>query len=222
MYRAPEIISNAVILQYADRQLFVTLVTDSNSEEVATKSLWRLPWTRVADGATSLGNLETTLRSTMGLMSADINYREQLYTTESVLNSHSTFRISYLYLSRGIRWHKGSHHVGIFPITKLPPLSEEDRRILHYAIERLHAKTLYSTIPAFMLPTVFTLNDFQDVFETITGHSVDRRNFRKKIESLAIVTPVAKSSKKNVSSTYTLKDSHLTLFDKPFPYAKRS
>lgn len=215
MYVAPSVVSNAVLLQYSDGELFITLVADT-----AAKPQWRLPGVAVNRTQTSLSALDHTLHTTVGLHREDITYREQLYTSEFMFGSYSTVCISYLYLSRDIRWSKSTQQIGVFPIYKLPVLSEADSSIIRYALSRLHAKTLYSTITSFLLPKVFDLTQFQRAFETITQQKVDKRNFRKKVQQLDILTTYKQNSSAKEPLLYSFKDTSLAFLPKPFPPRK--
>lgn len=43
-----------------------------------------------------------------------------------------------------------------------------------------------------LLTDTFTLTEVQNVYEIILGHKIDKRNFRKKIDALRLVTPTNK------------------------------
>jgi len=216
MQDSPLVISNVVILQYAAGELYVTLA--SVGETSSTKQTWHLPSAQIGRNQTSIESLEKGLRATLGLQDRDISYREQLYTSEFTSPAHSTICISYLYLSSGTHWFKGSHQVGTFPVSKLPRLSSADSKMIQYALDRLHAKALYSTIIRFLVPDRFNLTELQLAFETLTRQSVDRRNFRKKILTLNILQEYR--TKQPASSTspalYSFTGSALQLFEKPF------
>jgi 8-oxo-dGTP diphosphatase len=77
-----------------------------------------------------------------------------------------------------------------FPITDLPILAFDHARILDYALERLRNKLEYTTVGFQLLPAKFTLAELQAVYEAILGRRLDKRNFRRKIELLGIVTPL--------------------------------
>ena len=128
MYTPPSVVSNVVLFQYSDGNLFITLIADPSPN-----SQWHLPGTAVSRTQTSLSSLDHTLHNAIGLDNADITYREQLYTSEFAVGSHSTVCISYLYLSRDIRWRKSTQQIGVFSIDKLPSLSESDMSIIRYA-----------------------------------------------------------------------------------------
>ena len=212
MHQTPQLHAAAVILQYSDGKIYLTLTSDQTSENSVN---WQLPSSPVFQGHTSLSSLSHRLKQTIGLKDDDVSYREQLYTTESVQDGQTSAQICYLFMSRGAKWHKGEDQVGLFAVDRLPKLSDTDTAIVRYALDRLHAKTLYSSIVSFLLPVEFDLNDLQRAFETITRQSVDRRNFRKKILSLNVIeeTRGATGAK---PAEYSFKHPSLVLFDAPF------
>lgn len=69
--------------------------------------------------------------------------------------------------------------VGWFALDDLPPLAFDHAEIVEMAHQRLVAKLDYSTLAFQFLPTTFTLSEVQQVYETILGHDLDKRNFRK-------------------------------------------
>lgn len=76
------------------------------------------------------------------------------------------------------------------PARKHPPLAFDHERILAYALERLSAKMEYTTVGFQLLPKKFTLGQLQRVYEAVLGRALDKRNFRRKIALLGIVTPL--------------------------------
>ena len=77
-----------------------------------------------------------------------------------------------------------------FPVAARPPLAFDHGRILDYALERLRNKLEYTTVGFQLLPDTFTLSELQAVYEAILGRHLDKRNFRRKIALLRIVTPL--------------------------------
>jgi 8-oxo-dGTP diphosphatase len=77
-----------------------------------------------------------------------------------------------------------------WPARKLPKLAFDHRELLTYAIERLRNKLEYTTVGFQLLAKRFTLSELQDVYEAILGRELDKRNFRRKIEMLGILTPL--------------------------------
>ncbi|MCU0626022.1 MAG: hypothetical protein MUF21_05980 [Gemmatimonadaceae bacterium] len=76
-----------------------------------------------------------------------------------------------------------------WPVTALPPLALDHRRIVDYAIQRLRNKLEYTTVGFQLLPARFTLGELQRVYEAILGRALDKRNFRRRVEVLGIVRP---------------------------------
>jgi 8-oxo-dGTP diphosphatase len=78
-----------------------------------------------------------------------------------------------------------------WPVSKLPALAFDHRKILDYALERLRNKLEYTTVGFQLLPAKFSLTELQGVYEAILGKKLDKRNFRRKIELLKILKPIA-------------------------------
>jgi len=77
-----------------------------------------------------------------------------------------------------------------FPVTDLPPLAFDHRKIVEYAHQRIRNKLDYTNVGFELLPAKFTLTELQLVHEAILGESLDKRNFRRKIIQKGIVRPL--------------------------------
>jgi 8-oxo-dGTP diphosphatase len=75
----------------------------------------------------------------------------------------------------------------LLSVKNISKLAFDHKEILIYAIKRLRSKLAYSNIAYSLLPRLFTLTQLQDIYEVILGHTIDKRNFRKKIASLDII-----------------------------------
>jgi 8-oxo-dGTP diphosphatase len=69
-------------------------------------------------------------------------------------------------------------------------LAFDHDRILAYALERLANKLDYTTVGFQLLPKKFTLSHLQRVYEAVLGRTLDKRNFRRKMAVLDILTPL--------------------------------
>jgi 8-oxo-dGTP diphosphatase len=76
-----------------------------------------------------------------------------------------------------------------FPITALPPLAFDHRKIVEYAHDRIRNKLDYTNVGFELLQDKFSLTELQLVHEAILGENLDKRNFRRKIIQRGIVKP---------------------------------
>ncbi len=143
---------------------------------------------------------------------------EQLYASEYVAQGQSTMTISYLYVCPGSIPHESQEFTKLFALGQLPKLTHFDQIILAYALERLRTATLTTSMIQFLLPTKFTLAELQSCFEAIEGSSVDRRNFRKKLQQLAILMPADTPATRNhnTPALFTFQNKSLRPLAVPF------
>jgi 8-oxo-dGTP diphosphatase len=79
------------------------------------------------------------------------------------------------------------------PVSTLPKLAYDHAHIIAVALERLRARIEYTTVIRHLLPKEFTLTDLQSAYESVLGHDLDKRNFRKKILALGLVTETGRT-----------------------------
>ncbi|MET0220613.1 MAG: NAD regulator [Tardiphaga sp.] len=70
----------------------------------------------------------------------------------------------------------------------------DHRRILATAIARLRAKLKYRPVVFELLPGEFTLTELQHTVEAISGRHLHKQNFRRLVESAALVEPTGLTS----------------------------
>jgi len=78
---------------------------------------------------------------------------------------------------------------GLFGIDELPELAFDHDRILRRARERLRDRLDIGDVAHLLMPREFTLSELQRACETITDVSMDKRNFRKKVQALELLEP---------------------------------
>jgi 8-oxo-dGTP diphosphatase len=78
---------------------------------------------------------------------------------------------------------------GWYPVSALPPLAFDHKKIVEYAVDRLRNKLEYTNVGFQLLPAKFTLSALQALHEAILGKSLDKRNFRRKVLGLGLVKP---------------------------------
>jgi 8-oxo-dGTP diphosphatase len=86
-----------------------------------------------------------------------------------------------------------------WPMDGLPELAFDHAEILRYAHERLRNKLEYTTVGFQLLPESFTLTELQQVYQAILGRPLDKRNFRRKIDLLGILTPLKEQRRQGPS-----------------------
>ena len=76
------------------------------------------------------------------------------------------------------------------------PMRYDHRRILATAIARLRSKLKYRPIVFELMPETFTLTELQTMVEAISGRHLHKQNFRRLVESSALVEPTGATSTK--------------------------
>jgi 8-oxo-dGTP diphosphatase len=77
-----------------------------------------------------------------------------------------------------------------YPVAQLPKLAFDHQNILDVALNRLRGKLEYTTVGFELLPKKFTLSDLQQMYEALLNKSLDKRNFRRKVQALGILRPL--------------------------------
>ena len=82
-----------------------------------------------------------------------------------------------------------------FPIKKLPKLPFDHNEIISYALRRLKQRVRIRPIGFELLPQKFTLSQLQNLYETILGITLDKRNFRKRILGMGVILQLPEMQK---------------------------
>lgn len=83
-----------------------------------------------------------------------------------------------------------------FSTSVFPKLAFDHEEVLTRAIEVMRNKLRNTVVLKQLLPGTFTLPELQKLYETILGHPIDRRNFRKKFLHLGIIEETGFMDKK--------------------------
>lgn len=83
-----------------------------------------------------------------------------------------------------------------FPAVEPPPLAFDHADILVTALTRLRGKLRYQPIGFELLPEKFTLTQLQQLYETVLGTPLDKRNFRKKVLGFDLLIPLDETHRK--------------------------
>jgi 8-oxo-dGTP diphosphatase len=120
-------------------------------------------------------------------------YLEQLFTFGAVDRDPRGRVVSVSYFAlvnlveKRIRAGTDASNVRWFSVNELPALAFDHKTILGTALERLRGKVRYQPIGFELLPDRFTLTELQTLYETVLETTLDKRNFRKKIESYQLL-----------------------------------
>ncbi len=87
-------------------------------------------------------------------------------------------------------------------------LAFDHNLILEQAIDRLRNKVLYTTLPAYLMPELFTFRDLQTVYEIILDRQLEVKSFRRRIDKANILeaTSQTRQDAKRPAKLYRLKD----------------
>ena len=66
----------------------------------------------------------------------------------------------------------------------------DHNEIIKVALDRLRSKGAYSTIPARLLPEVFTMSELLSIYQTVMGERLDQSAFRRKVRELDLLEEI--------------------------------
>lgn len=154
------------------------------------KESWALPGGFVKEAETLEEAARRELKEETGI--SDI-FIEQLYTFGATQRDPRGRVISVAYFALiNLQDHALSASTDAtdaqwFQLSQLPNLAFDHDKILAVARKRLDAKVRYQPIGFELLPAKFTLSELQQLYETILGRPLNRRNFRSKILKMDIL-----------------------------------
>ncbi len=159
------------------------------------KGKWALPGGVLHEGESLDGAAKRKLADETGVFDV---FLEQLYTFDRLGEGLADLVVTYFALvdleqtrlRSDSEWRPAWH-----PVRDLPGLAFENERIVAYAEERLRNKLEYTNVVYSLLPSLFTMTEMQRVYEAILGEEMDKRNFRRRVESLGIVRETGKLTK---------------------------
>ncbi|MCB1776001.1 MAG: NUDIX hydrolase [Candidatus Competibacteraceae bacterium] len=131
---------------------------------------------------------QRVIRSKIG---CDAPYLEQLYTFSGKQRDPRGWSVSVAYYAlvpAALLDH--SQAAEIFPVDSLSALPFDHDQIVAKAVERLRSKATYSSLPAFLLPEEFTLNDLHCIYQQTQGVILDKASFRHKILEQDIIEAI--------------------------------
>ena len=189
---------DAVVLSLIEGRLHALLV-----QRAATpfQGHWALPggFIHVQEDVDSLASIRRVLKQKAAL---EVRHLEQLGTFSGATRDPRGWSVSVAYVAVvGPDASPVGSDAQFFPVDDLPDLPFDHAHIANQAISRVRNKSSYSTLPALLLPKVFTLPQLQAVYEHVLGTSLNAAAFRRKVMAQGLIDPVKSPSKSKASST---------------------
>ena len=131
-------------------------------------------------------------------------YLEQIYTFGDPLRypNSRVITVAYFALIRSenlvLKFDKSTDNikdVSWHSVYDLPPLAFDHKKIVDFASERLRDDLDHHSTAFQLLPPKFTLTELQTAYEIILNTKLDKRNFRKKMIAMNILTELNEYSK---------------------------
>ena len=219
-YQAPALSVDMVLFQIIDRRLYVLLI---NRADAPFKGMWALPGGYNPKGETTTQALERIVKQKAGIDITDLPVIEQLYAFDTVARDPRGHCLSVTYLGLGLGivpvGGKSTHQPQFYPFDELPEMAFDHADIVRFARERLIERLKETSIVYGLLPNLFTMTLLQEAYEAVLNHPLDKRNFRKKFQSLNLITPTDEFHQTGAhrpARFYKFKSRKLVLLSKDF------
>lgn len=188
-FERPIMTVDTVILTLIDHRLHALLVQRTKAPE---KGVWTLPggFIHVNDDVDAEHAARRVLESKAGV---EVRHLEQLYTFAGKSRDKRGWSasIAYLALVQSRELSGMSQDARWVPVDQCSDLPFDHVAILEKGLARVRDKSAYSSLPAFLLPEVFTLPQLQRVYEEVLGVSLNPAAFRRKVLDQSLIEPAS-------------------------------
>ncbi|QIC16935.1 NUDIX hydrolase [Providencia vermicola] len=184
-YLSPLVTVDGVLFTYHEETLKVLIVERANYPD---KGMWGLPGGFIDE--TQDKTLEhAILRKLKEKTGVIPPYIEQLCTIGNDSRDKRGWSVTVCYTAL-IAYQACQHDIDSVESAKWVtideienmPLAFDHSELYRQARERLKQKSLYSIVPGFALPDVFTLTELQRVHEVLIGKTLQKKSFRRRLE----------------------------------------
>jgi len=184
-YLSPLVTVDGVLFTYHEETLKVLIVERANYPD---KGMWGLPGGFIDE--TQDKTLEhAILRKLKEKTGVIPPYIEQLCTIGNDSRDKRGWSVTVCYTAL-IAYQACQHDIDSVESAKWVTIDEIENMSLAFdhnelyrqARERLKQKSLYSIVPGFALPDVFTLTELQRVHEVLIGKTLQKKSFRRRLE----------------------------------------
>ncbi|MGJ8734004.1 MAG: NUDIX hydrolase [Cellulophaga sp.] len=138
--------------------------------------------TRVLEELTGLKNQYKKQFKAFGDPNRLMNKKDLVWIRNEEFNLR-TITIAYYFLLKtdDVDLNKNKYNAKWFPVNNLPEVGFDHKNIILEAYEDLKVKCLSEPIIFKLLPDKFTINEVQDLYQSILCIEIDNRNFRRKL-----------------------------------------
>lgn len=188
---------DAVLFRFAEERL-EALVIPIHSEPYFSQSKG-FPGGLIKPTETAEQAVERIIMEKTGLSSTKSLWLQQLMTFSRIDRDPKGRVVSTAYLGivppQVAEKIDSSYQVHWTPIKACKKLAYDHDEMVTIGFERLQSKLLYTPIVRWLLPTEFTLTDFQTCYEQLLQMTFDRRNFRKRLLGLDLIEETGEQKK---------------------------
>lgn len=183
----PLVTVDVAIFALRDNDLQVLLVCRNRPP---CQGMWSIPGGQIRQDESLETAAQRILKGETGLSEV---YLEQLFTFGEPSRDPRDRVITVAYYAvvpaaKGIPCAtQDAEHLRWWSSYELPSLAFDHAGILDYALTRLRYKLEYTAVGFELLPKQFTLTELQTAYEIVLGESLDKRNFRRKIQSAGVI-----------------------------------
>lgn len=214
---------DVVILSASTNALEVLLVRRPDGADEPYPKMWALPGGFI-DTAKDADLEACALRKLKEKTGVQAPYLEQLGSWGNAKRDPRGWSATHAYFAlmsaedrSRANDHPGSQEAQWFKV-------EEDRvkerlafdhgEILKAAVQRLRSKVAYTSLPAFLMPSEFTLSEFQKMHEVLLGRTLEKKAFRTRVLTSELLeeVPRKKEGANRPAQLYRLKNKRRPIF----------
>ncbi len=187
---SPLLTVDSVLFTYHERLLKILLVKRSVEPEAGK---WGLPG-GIVDVAVDSDLQATALRKLVDKTGIAPTYLDQLETIGDRLRDPRGWSVTVCYTAL-IAHQACAYHVDTVSDVRWIALNKmrhlrlafDHRELIKKAQERMRQRALYSILPGYALPELFTLGELQHLHELLIGKALQKRSFRRRIEQAGLL-----------------------------------
>ncbi len=170
---------NVVTFALQANHLCVLLVKNGNAQ---ASSAWHLPESIIDTEQDH--SLEDAARRALKVTNLEALYFEQVQTKGSKERLPGGWSLAVVYYALVGNPVKAEHpDLCWIPVEEIlkSTLAFDHQILIEESIQRFQNKSLYTSLPIFLLPKEFTLTEVQKAYETVLGFSIEKKSLRRRL-----------------------------------------